>query len=83
MFARCLAYLLSGYQDCIFFLDSVTPCFIHERFLAEYCVEDEDVKFMARVRGNTQQQGGTCTSKHTRQEKRSKALPDHHTCPPP
>lgn len=48
LFARCLAYLLSGYQDCIFFLDSATPCFIHERFLAEYCHE-EDYKFMAKV----------------------------------
>lgn len=68
MFARCLAYLLSGYQDCIFFLDSVTPCFIHERFLAEYCVEDEDVKFMARV-GFPPSKAGGHRHQHMRQGK--------------
>lgn len=45
---RCMAYLLSGYQDCIFYLDPNSPIFNRSRFMAEYAPPEEQ-PFLARL----------------------------------
>lgn len=45
---RCMAYLLSGYQDCIFYLDPTSPIFNRSRFMAEYAPPEEQ-PFLARL----------------------------------
>jgi len=48
LFLRCLAYLLSGYHDCVFYIDPNSPIFNRARFLAEYAPA-EDHAFLSRL----------------------------------
>jgi WD40 repeat protein len=48
IFARCMAYLLSSYQECIFWLEQAQPYLIRDRFLSEYVPRPER-DFMDRL----------------------------------
>jgi len=47
-FVRAIAYLVSGYQDCVFYIDPSMPIFNQSRFMSEYAPPEEHA-FLTRL----------------------------------